>query len=360
MLVPPAISRVAPTIARVPHRAVLSIAGSQVPEFLHGILSASVHTPPRPFYSAFLHAQGRVLYDAFFYTRTGPDGQKSYLIDYDDTPSDAALPLLQLIKRYVLRARVKVRDASDEYDVWAAWGSEEETSPRKWRWAEHSGVAEPVWDEADGWAWGSADCELRDRRAPGMGRRLLVRKGDTPAACSSSELADSEAYTLHRILHGVPEGSADFVRSHALPMESNLDFMGAVDFRKGCWVGQELTVRTYHTGMIRKRILPVVLHPPGSLPTGPVTPNPNLASFPAHLEIKPVLSDPQTTRTRGSGKLLSSVNGVGLALMRLEQVEAAEQGKLGFALDVKVEGATKRWQVSHWRPEWWPQPDGAL
>ena len=36
----------------------------------------------------------------------------------------------------------------------------------------------------------------------------------------------------------------------------------AVDFRKGCYVGQELTVRTYHTGQLRKRILPVVLHKP--------------------------------------------------------------------------------------------------
>ena len=35
-----------------------------------------------------------------------------------------------------------------------------------------------------------------------------------------------------------------------------------VDFRKGCYVGQELTVRTYHTGVVRKRILPVVIHPP--------------------------------------------------------------------------------------------------
>ena len=38
----------------------------------------------------------------------------------------------------------------------------------------------------------------------------------------------------------------------------------SVEFRKGCYVGQELTVRTYHTGVIRKRILPVVIHRPGT------------------------------------------------------------------------------------------------
>jgi folate-binding Fe-S cluster repair protein YgfZ len=35
--------------------------------------------------------------------------------------------------------------------------------------------------------------------------------------------------------------------------------MFVVDFRKGCYVGQELTVRTYHTGTVRKRILPVMI-----------------------------------------------------------------------------------------------------
>ena len=36
--------------------------------------------------------------------------------------------------------------------------------------------------------------------------------------------------------------------------------MGGIDFRKGCYVGQELTIRTHHTGVVRKRILPVVVY----------------------------------------------------------------------------------------------------
>jgi len=79
-------------------------------------------------------------------------------------------------------------------------------------------------------------------------------------------------------MHGVPEGIHDIPPMQSFPMDSNLDIMGAgqylsplssvglifisVDFRKGCYVGQELTVRTYHTGVIRKRILPVRIHTP--------------------------------------------------------------------------------------------------
>ncbi|KAJ7068205.1 Aminomethyltransferase folate-binding domain-containing protein [Mycena amicta] len=347
MLLPPIISRV-PSLARVPHRAVLSLAGSQATEFLNGIVSASVPSQPRPFYSAFLQPQGKVLYDAFFYTRTTPDGQKSYLIDYDARPSESP-SLLQLLKRYILRSRVKVKDASDEFDVWGAWGSpaEEESLRRQWKWAEHSGVAEPVWDAAV-YAWGSSDLEVRDIRAPGMGRRMLIRKGDIPSEAVSHDIFGTDSYTLHRILHGVVEGFTDIP---AFPMESNLDLMGAVDFRKGCYVGQELTVRTYHTGVIRKRILPVAIHSLEYPPVGPAAPRTDIRDFAANLDIRPVLSSPGSVRPRGTGKLLSSMNGVGLALLRLEHVQAAEQEKLVFAMD---DDSKTQWGVTHWRPAWWP------
>lgn len=66
-----------------------------------------------------------------------------------------------------------------------------------------------------------------------------------------------DGYTLHRLLLGVPEGVLDIPPAQAFPMDSNLDMMGGLDFRKGCYIGQELTVRTYHTGVVRKRVYPV-------------------------------------------------------------------------------------------------------
>ncbi|KAJ7507733.1 Aminomethyltransferase folate-binding domain-containing protein [Mycena galericulata] len=318
-----------PLVARVPHRSVLSLAGSQASEFLNGILSNPVHAPPRPFYSAFLHAQGRVLYDVFVYTRTNSAGQQGYLIEYDLRPSEAP-PLLDMIKRFILRSRVQARDASDEYDVWGVWGSpaEEEEVQRHWKWAENSGVAEPIWDTLEKWPWGTQDEAINDRRAPGMGKRLLVRKGDRPSEASSHDLVSSDAYTIHRILHGVPEGLIDIPAMQAFPMDSNLDLMGGLDFRKGCYVGQELTVRTYHTGIIRKRIMPVVLHRPDSSPPEIVVPSPDLPSFPSGVDIRAVATglvdqDKPNPRPRGNGKLLSSSQGV----------EAAERGKLAFSME---------------------------
>jgi transferase CAF17, mitochondrial len=115
-----------------------------------------------------------------------PDGKPAYLIEYDSRASStdaAAPPLLSILKKYVLRSKVKLRDVSEEYDVWAAWGSEDkselerEISERKWNWAK-SGAVEPDWSGESQWPWGMEKQSIRDRRAVGMGRRMLVKKGE--------------------------------------------------------------------------------------------------------------------------------------------------------------------------------------
>ena len=209
---PPSILRTVirniPTVAPVSNRSILSLGGSQASEFLNGILTSSVIDGPgpgskrrtghRPMFSTFLHAQvsfhdyicrerfivsnglkGRVIYDVFIYTFTSSDSKPSYLIDYESRES-AAPPLLSMLKRYVLRSKVKLRDVSEEYDVWAVWGSDSAVEGRNWNWA-RSGAVEPDWTGETEWPWGKDDKRIRDRRGVGMGERLLVRKGDRRA-----------------------------------------------------------------------------------------------------------------------------------------------------------------------------------
>ncbi|KAG1892542.1 hypothetical protein F4604DRAFT_1875856 [Suillus subluteus] len=338
MPIPPSLRtllRTIPTIGPVSNRAVLSVSGSQASEFLNGLLACSVQG--KQIYGAFLHAQGRVLYDAFLYNSPTPSLSSTgptYLIEYDPTPSEAPT-LMSLLKRYVLRSKVRIRDVSEEWDCLGRMG---------WNWA-RSGAVEPVWRTSE-WPWGTENGTILDRRAPGMGKRMLVRKGETPADASTHELAGKDAYLLHRIMHGVPEGSVDIQSMHAFPIESNLDAMGGLDFRKGCYVGQELTVRTYHTGAVRKRILPVHISSPASL--SPYTSiKPSLPSTTNSAAIK-------TPRLRGSSTLLSTMaapgigSSVGLALLRLEHLRP------DIAL-VAEEKEEHLWKVEPWWADWWPE-----
>ena len=118
-------------------------------------------------------SQGRVLHDVFLFTSPATPSP-TYLIDHDPFPSESP-PLLSLLKRFVLRAKVRIRDVTPEWDVWAAWGEHSQPQQRSWHWAA-SGAIEPVWRDSP---WGTEHGVILDRRALGMGRRLLVRKGDT-------------------------------------------------------------------------------------------------------------------------------------------------------------------------------------
>jgi hypothetical protein len=105
-------------------------------------------------------------------------------------------------------------------------------------------------------------------------------------------------------------------------------------------------VRTYHTGAVRKRILPVHISSPVSLPP--------------HTSIKPSLLSTtdsaviKTPRLRGSSTLLSTIaapgigSSVGLALVRLEHLRP------DVAL-VAEEKEGQSWRVEAWWADWWPE-----
>lgn len=70
---------------------------------------------------------------------------------------------------------------------------------------------------------------------------------------------DVDAATWHaaRIAAGVPEWGADYRAADVFPTDINMDLMGGVDYRKGCFVGQEVASRMKRRGKIRKRTVRV-------------------------------------------------------------------------------------------------------
>lgn len=234
----------------------------------------------RVFYSAWLNARGRMLFDTFLYRTAFPsqDGapeREGYFIELDQME---VTNLRHHINKRKLRAKVKMRELPPEelsvFSVWAddvaaLWRGQSLISPAEVGAANGTEVGVPM--------------VFHDPRAPGMGLRMLCapdRVGETLAQLSrmggssgsvanaASVAAEAAAagptttlsYTLRRFLLGVPEGSTEIYYDGAFPMECNMDLMGGTDFHKGCYLGQELTIRTHHTGMVRKRLLPVQLH----------------------------------------------------------------------------------------------------
>lgn len=100
-----------------------------------------------------------------------------------------------------------------------------------------------------------------DPRDDSIGLRVLSIPDEEPK--QMSELIDQEifpeypgTYQLVRRLAGIAEGQEI---SNKLPLECNMELLNAISFSKGCYLGQELTARTNYTGVIRKRIMPLIL-----------------------------------------------------------------------------------------------------
>ncbi|XP_045855604.1 putative transferase CAF17, mitochondrial isoform X5 [Meles meles] len=166
----------------------------------------------------------------------------------------------------------------------------------------------------------------RDPRTCRMGWRLLTQD-EGLALVPGGQLGDLRDYHRHRYQHGVPEGVHDLPPGVALPLESNLAFMNGVSFSKGCYIGQELTARTHHMGVIRKRLFPVRLS--GPLPAGGITPGALVL----------------TESGQAAGKYRAGQGDVGLALLRSEKIKGplhirtSESGRVALTASV---------------PDWWP------
>ncbi len=92
----------------------------------------------------------------------------------------------------------------------------------------------------------------RDERGAGLGTRYLV-----PYEGSRPESNPLTAYNAARIATGVAEFGLDFGVNEVFPHDIGMDFLGGVDFKKGCYIGQEVVSRMQHRGTARRR--PVIV-----------------------------------------------------------------------------------------------------
>lgn len=296
--------------SKLSNRRLISLHGQDAPKFLQGLITANVRPESKlGFYAAFLTAQGKVISDTFVYPTLGSqwhkdvnrDEEQGYLVDVDGEQADF---LTKQLKKHKLRSKFKLRLLDEgELDVWSLWKEDE-------RWTAHSKAGN------EGGLLGLTDC-----RAPGMGQRLLIppsmSKDDLHESLEGVQEAPASAYTIRRYMKGVAEGQAEIPKDESLPMNCNIDIMGGIDFKKGCYVGQELTIRTHHTGVVRRRILPVGLYSyereaPDSFEYDPTL---QVGTFERNVDIKR-----DDKRKRATGKLISSIGNVGLAMCRLEQM----------------------------------------
>ena len=269
-------------------RGVILVSGGDRQAFLQGLVSNDVArvSPGTAIHAALLTPQGKYLHD-FFIAETGD----AMLLDCEGGRID---DLLRRLRIYVLRADVTLEDAGGKLGVAALFGD---------------GATEAAGLTATAGAAAAFQDGIAfvDPRLAAVGIRAILPRDGIESGLENAGFTAATAgdYDTLRLGLGLPDASRDMEVEKAILLENGFEELNGVDFHKGCFLGQELTARTKHRGLIKKRLMPVTIE-------GPC----------------PEADTPIMLDGAEAGRMRSGLGGIGLALMRLEYLaKAAGTGK---------------------------------
>ena len=194
-------------------RRIIRVDGADRVDFLQGLVTNDVTRAP--VWAALLTAQGKYLADFLVV----PQGD-ALLLDVDARLAD---DLLRRLSMYKLRAAVEL--ASTDLKVTRGTG----TAP---------------------------DGAIPDPRHPALGWRLY----------GAAEGDDGTDWDAIRVAHTIPETLVELIPNESFILEAGFERLHGVDFRKGCYVGQEVTARMKHKTELSKGLVTVAID--GEAPVG--------------------------------------------------------------------------------------------
>ncbi|GAW36128.1 putative global regulator [Roseovarius sp. A-2] len=232
-------------------RKIIEITGSETEHFLQGLVTSDLSGLEHGLlYTAMLTPQGKYLAD-FFLVRQG----EAIWLDVDES---LAPSLLKRLSMYKLRADVTLTET--DIQVYRGTGPTPESA-------------------------------FADPRHPDLGWRLYGSEGGD----------DGTDFDLIRVAHCIPESGIELTPDTFI-LEAGFDRLGGVDFRKGCYVGQEVTARMRHKTELRKGLTLVAVH--GTAPVGtPIT----------------------TAEGKPAGTLFTQAGGRGIAYLRFDRAAPSMQ-----------------------------------
>jgi len=207
-------------------RRVLRMEGGAVRDVLQNVVTNSVTrlSAGHAVYSALLTPQGKYLFD--FFLVEAPDG--ALLIDADAAQADA---LAMRLKMYCLRRDARVTGEAG-MGVALLWGGAKPAAPE-------------------------GALMVPDPRHEALGWRLYAADPGEALAQVGAGQANRADYDALRVAHLIPASGVELVPDDTFILEAGFEALNGVDFRKGCYVGQEVTARMKHKTELRKKLVRV-------------------------------------------------------------------------------------------------------
>ena len=221
-------------------RGFIQINGPEAKEFLQNIVTNNVEkvTPESTLFSSILTPQGKYLFD-FFIIKL----KDNYLIECEKKSTSEIIKLLNF---YKLRSKVDLVDLSEKYTVAII-------SLEKFREINNSDLLKgktTTYEE---------NLIYIDPRSKKLGAKIISKTKDINLIIKKLNLniVDKQKYYKESFDLGILQTEMKKLKEKIFGIENNLDELNGIDFKKGCYVGQENTSRIKLRNKLRRRVLPV-------------------------------------------------------------------------------------------------------
>ena len=220
------------------NRGLISISGEDAKEYLQNIITNDINkvSKSRSVFTALLSPQGKYLFD-FFVIKNG----NGYLLDCD---GNSTKDLISNLSKYIIRSKVEIKDLSSNYVIGVInfenfkmiqkeLGKQETTLEYR---------ESPIFVDP-------RDSDLGARIVSPLEKLYLTIKK------LNLKIVENKSYVKKAFLKGIPIEGLNNLQNQLFGLEINFEKLNAIDFKKGCYVGQENTARMKLKNKIRRQLM---------------------------------------------------------------------------------------------------------
>ena len=221
-------------------RGVVLVSGEDAKDFLQNIITNDIKKVSRKksVFAALLTPQGKYLNEFFII-----QSDKGYLLDCSE---NSTKELITGLSKYKLRSKVNIKDLSSEFVIGVINSFKFQELQKELKLNDNTITYRdtPI---------------FLDPRNKDLGARIIspLEKLYLTIKKLSLNITDSKEYysLAHKL--GVPEKGLINLKDQLFGLEANFEMLQAIDFQKGCFVGQENTARMKLKNKLRRRLLPI-------------------------------------------------------------------------------------------------------
>ncbi len=222
-------------------RGIISVLGKDSKEFLQNIITNDINivNKDNSIFSGIFTPQGKYLYE-FFIVKSN-DG---YFIDCSE---EFVGELKVFLEKYKLNSDVEIKDISGEYVVGIISNEKFEEIKK-----EENKTSQTIIYRSSPF--------FQDPRSKKLGSRVLsnLEKLYLTIKKLSLKIEDGSDYFNNAHEAGIPIKNLKKLQNNLFGLEANFEELSAIDFKKGCYIGQENTARMKLKNKLRKKLLPIV------------------------------------------------------------------------------------------------------